>query len=156
MGAFGQSRRESPRTAGGIRNWRVAPASIKVLARCPRTPSETYLDPIHPYGAIDMLEEALFFVLGGVLTWGYGRVDARRRAAVHQQTREQIAELKAVVEDTLARIGETRQSSPPAREAARTSDPDELTASAARGGLRGLGLESALRRLKAHLEEADG
>lgn len=118
-----------------------------------------------------MLEEALFFVLGGVLTWGYSRVDARRRAAVHAQTREQISELKSVVEETLARIGETRPPSPSSErdpEAGVTapsgvgvglaSDLHELPREdrvESAPGLEDLGLESALRRLKAHLEETE-
>ena len=102
-----------------------------------------------------MLEEALFFVLGGVLTWGYSRVDARRRAAVHAQTREQIAELKTIVEETLARM---RDPDAPATgdEAVRAPQSVGEASATSPPTLTGLGLEATLLRLKAHLEEAQG
>ncbi|MDX1396671.1 MAG: hypothetical protein R3195_19985 [Gemmatimonadota bacterium] len=93
-----------------------------------------------------MLEEAIFFTAGAIFTWVFARRDHRRRTESEERTRAQIHELRAVVEETLTRIGSDE---------GRTTGPEADTGGWPAEGGPETDLQAALLRLKSHLEETD-
>ena len=93
-----------------------------------------------------MLAEAVFFVAGAIFSWIFSRRDSARRALSEAQTREQIASLQSLVEETLVRMREPSDGT-----GVQSAPGSEGLLAAA--GAPGAELQAALMRLKAHLED---